>query len=58
MLPDVFRLNADHQNFRIFSPDETSSNRLDSVFEGADRMLTTEVTPANEQVSDEGRSVY
>jgi xylulose-5-phosphate/fructose-6-phosphate phosphoketolase len=54
----VFRLNADHQNFRIFSPDETSSNRLDSVFEGADRMLTTEVTPAGEQVSDEGRSVY
>ena len=32
MLRDVFRLNADHQNFRIFSPDETSSNRLDPVW--------------------------
>ncbi len=55
MLRDVFRLNADHQNFRIFRPDETSSNRLDSGFEVTDRMLTTEVTPADEQVSDEGR---
>jgi len=55
MLRDVFRLNADHQNFRIFSPDETSSNRLDPVFEVTDRMLTSEVIPSDEHVSDQGR---
>jgi xylulose-5-phosphate/fructose-6-phosphate phosphoketolase len=55
MLRDVFRLNADHNNFRIFSPDETTSNNLDPVFEATDRMSTTRVTPTNEHVSDEGR---
>jgi xylulose-5-phosphate/fructose-6-phosphate phosphoketolase len=55
MLRDVFKLNADHQNFRIFSPDETSSNRLEPVFEATDRMLTTEVAPTDEHVSNEGR---
>jgi xylulose-5-phosphate/fructose-6-phosphate phosphoketolase len=48
-------LNADHHNFRIFSPDETSSNHLDPVFEATDRMSTTRVTPTDEHVSDEGR---
>jgi xylulose-5-phosphate/fructose-6-phosphate phosphoketolase len=55
MLRDVFRLNADHHNFRIFSPDEISSNHLDPVFEATDRMSTTRVTPTDEHVSDEGR---
>jgi phosphoketolase len=30
---DVFRLNADARNFRVFSPDETASNRWGDVFE-------------------------
>jgi xylulose-5-phosphate/fructose-6-phosphate phosphoketolase len=55
MLRDVFRLNADHHNFRIFSPDETSSNRLEPVFEATDRILTTEVAPTDEHASNEGR---
>jgi xylulose-5-phosphate/fructose-6-phosphate phosphoketolase len=55
MLRDVFRLNTHHKNFRIFSPDETSSNHLDPVFEATDRMLTTKVTPTDEHVSDQGR---
>jgi xylulose-5-phosphate/fructose-6-phosphate phosphoketolase len=55
MLRDVFRLNAEHNNFRIFSPDETSSNHLDPVFEATDRMLTTKITATDEHVSDEGR---
>ena len=43
-LRDVVKLNAKQRNFRIFGPDETLSNRLNSVFEdheqavgGADR---------------------
>src|SRR6202007_113673 len=39
----------------IFSPDETSSNHLDSVFEATDRMLANKVTPTDEHVSDQGR---
>jgi xylulose-5-phosphate/fructose-6-phosphate phosphoketolase len=34
-LHDVFKLNKD--NFRLFSPDETYSNKLDKVFEVTDR---------------------
>jgi xylulose-5-phosphate/fructose-6-phosphate phosphoketolase len=55
MLRDVFRLNADHSNFRVFSPDETSSNHLDPVFEATDRVLTTRSASTDEHVSDQGR---
>jgi xylulose-5-phosphate/fructose-6-phosphate phosphoketolase len=55
MLRDIFRLNADHHNFRIFSPDETSSNHPDPVLEATDRVSTTRVTSTDEHVSDEGR---
>ena len=30
---DIFKLNEDSKNFRIFGPDETMSNRLMKVFE-------------------------
>ncbi len=30
---DIFKLNEDARNFRIFSPDENNSNRLNAVFE-------------------------
>ena len=32
-LRDIIQLNAASQNFRLFGPDETASNRLDAVFE-------------------------
>ena len=32
-LRNVVRLNAESRNFRLMGPDETSSNRLDNVFE-------------------------
>jgi xylulose-5-phosphate/fructose-6-phosphate phosphoketolase len=31
-LREVFRLNEEQRNFRLFSPDETYSNKLDAVF--------------------------
>ena len=37
MLRDVMQLNAEAHNFRIVGPDETSSNRLDALFEVTDR---------------------
>jgi xylulose-5-phosphate/fructose-6-phosphate phosphoketolase len=39
-LTDVIRLNPD--NFRIFGPDETASNRLQSVFDATDKQWNAE----------------
>ena len=36
-LRDVMKLNDEEQNFRVFGPDETASNRLDAVFEVTDK---------------------
>lgn len=36
-LNDVVKLNADNRNFRLFSPDETYSNRLDAIFQSTKR---------------------
>lgn len=36
-LNEVFKLNADAKNFRLMSPDETYSNKLDKVFESTTR---------------------
>ena len=54
-LRDVMRLNADARNFRVFSPDETSSNRWNAVFEATDRCSTAEPSPLDENVSPDGR---
>ena len=42
-------------NFRLMGPDETSSNRLDAVFEVTDRVLETPILPTDEHVSHDGR---
>lgn len=52
---DVFRQNADSRNFRVFSPDETSSNRWNAVFEATDRLSTAEIEPGDDHVSPDGR---
>ncbi|MCU1339824.1 MAG: phosphoketolase [Bryobacterales bacterium] len=53
LLRDTIKLNAD--NFRIFGPDETSSNRLDAVFEVTDRTSTATILPTDDHVSPNGR---
>jgi xylulose-5-phosphate/fructose-6-phosphate phosphoketolase len=55
MLRDVLRLNADAANFRLVGPDETSSNRLDAVFEATDRVSVAEILPDDDHVSPDGR---
>ncbi len=50
---DVIKLNP--ENFRVFSPDETSSNRWNAVFEVTDRCSTAEILPSDENVSPDGR---
>ncbi len=52
---DVMEKNADHSNFRVFSPDETSSNRWNSVFEVENRMTTEPITKDDDHLSSDGR---
>jgi xylulose-5-phosphate/fructose-6-phosphate phosphoketolase len=54
-LRDVFTLNDASKNFRLFSPDETASNRLGAVFEVTDRTLVAEILPTDDHVSPTGR---
>ena len=54
-LRDVMKLNADAANFRIFGPDETTSNRLGAVLEVTDRTSTAETLPGDDHVSPDGR---
>ena len=54
MLRDVMRLNTDTCNFRVFGPDETTSNRLDALFEVTDRVSTAEIQPTDDHVSRDG----
>ncbi len=52
---DVLQLNADARNFRIFSPDETASNRWGAVLEVTNRCSTAEIVPGDEHVAPDGR---
>lgn len=52
---DVFKLNADAKNFRIFGPDETMSNRLGKVFEVTGRDWNSQTVEGDEFLSADGR---
>ena len=52
---DVLKLNADARNFRIFSPDETTSNRWNAVLEVTNRCSTAEILPGDDHVAPDGR---
>ena len=54
-LRDVMKLNMKTKNFRIFGPDETSSNRLDAVFDVTDRVWTEDTIPEDVHLSPDGR---
>ena len=52
-LRDIMKANP--RNFRLMGPDETASNRLNAVFEAADRVFTGEILPTDDKVSPDGR---
>ena len=54
-LTEVVRANPD--NFRIFGPDETASNRLDAVYEVTDKQWDARVEPVDEHLAPSGRVV-
>jgi len=50
---DVIKLNP--ANFRVFSPDETASNRWGAVFEVTNRCSTAEIVAGDDHVAPDGR---
>lgn len=54
-LTDVFKLNDANQNFRLFGPDETESNRLGAVFQATDRVWMETIEPYDVHLSRDGR---
>ena len=52
---DLFVLNKENKNFRIFGPDETKSNRLYKAFEVEKRAFNAEFTDEDEDLAIDGR---
>ncbi len=54
-LRDLFTRNAAQQNFRLFCPDETNSNRLGDVFSVENRTFEEKIIPIDDHLSPSGR---
>jgi len=54
-LRDVMKLNLAARNFRVFGPDETTSNRLNALFEVTDRAWMAETLPEDDHLAPDGR---
>ena len=52
---DIYKLNKEARNFRSFGPDETSSNRLNPLFDVDNRTWCGEILPEDDHLSPEGR---
>lgn len=51
----VFELNHDEKNFRLMSPDETYSNKLDAVFKTTNRSWQWPIMPWDKDMAHDGR---
>ncbi|GAB4453965.1 MAG: phosphoketolase family protein [Armatimonadaceae bacterium] len=54
-LRDILKRNEATQNFRVFGPDETESNRLASSFEATSRTWMEKMIPIDEHLARDGR---
>ncbi len=54
-LRDVMKANLKNRNFRVFGPDETASNRLDAIYEAAEKRWIAEMLPVDENLEADGR---
>ncbi|PSN13386.1 phosphoketolase [filamentous cyanobacterium CCT1] len=54
-LRDVMQRNLESRNFRVMSPDENNSNRLNALLEVTDRVSTAEILSTDDHVSPTGR---
>ena len=55
LLRDVLTRNREQKNFRIFSPDETASNRWGAVFEVENRASAAEIRETDDHLAPDGR---
>ena len=53
MIRDIFKKG--HENFRLFCPDETNSNRLGDVFAVENRCSVGQIIPIDDHVAPDGR---
>ena len=51
----VFELNDDNKNFRVFSPDEALSNRLNHVLDVTEKTFDLPILPTDGKLSSVGR---
>jgi xylulose-5-phosphate/fructose-6-phosphate phosphoketolase len=54
-LRDIFSLNIEEKNFRVFGPDETLSNRLGAVFQATGRQWAADIAQNDEFLTRSGR---
>ena len=54
-IKEVFRLNKENKNYRVFSPDEAMSNRLYHIFEQEQRAFNLDILKTDEYLSRTGR---
>ena len=54
-LRDVMKLNLSNQNFRLFGPDETASNRLEAVYEASGKEWMARFEDVDIDLSVDGR---
>lgn len=54
---DIVELNKEKRNFRLFSPDETYSNRLQYMFKKTTRAFTGKIEPWDRHISRDGRII-
>lgn len=54
-LQEVFKLNAENKNFRMMSPDETYSNKLDDIFAATSRSWQWPIMSWDKDLSQDGR---
>ena len=52
---DIYKLNTAERNFRVFGPDETTSNRLSPVFEVTNRAWNGEAWDIDDHLAPDGR---
>ena len=54
-LAEVFKLNSQQKNFRLLSPAESYSNKLDAVFSQTARAFVGEIKPWDRDLAPDGR---
>ncbi|MCK9572633.1 MAG: phosphoketolase family protein, partial [Candidatus Omnitrophica bacterium] len=55
LLRDVMKINNKTKNFRVFGPDETTSNRLGAILDVTNRAWMAKILPEDDRLSVDGR---